>query len=38
MSNFTDPYIKSLKPRTARYEEYEGGGFGLRISPTGVKT
>ena len=38
MSNFTDPYIKSLKPRTARYEEYEGGGFGIRITPKGIKT
>lgn len=38
MGNFTDTYIKSLKPRTARYEEYEGGGFGIRITPKGVKT
>ena len=34
MSNFTDTYIKSLKPRTARYEEYEG----IRIPPKGIKT
>src|SRR3982751_1224645 len=38
MSNFTDTYIKALKPKTARYEEYEGGGFGIRVASTGVKT
>lgn len=38
MSNFTDTYIKALKPRPIRYEEYEGGGFGIRITPSGVKT
>lgn len=40
MSNFTDTYIKALKPKTARYEEYEGGGFGIRvgIAPKSVKT
>jgi integrase len=38
MSCFTDTYIKNLKPRSKRYEEYEGGGFGLRVTPKGVKT
>jgi integrase len=38
MGNFTDTYIKSLKPRTTRYEEYEGGGFGIRVTPKGIKT
>src|SRR5580693_5727108 len=38
MTNFTDTYIKALKPKAARYEEYEGGGFGIRITPNGVKT
>lgn len=40
MSNFTDTYIKALKPKTVRYEEYEGGGFGIRvgIAPQGIKT
>jgi len=38
MANFTDTYIKALKPKTERYEEYEGGGFGIRITHTGVKT
>lgn len=30
MPNFTDTYIKALKPSNSRYEEYEGGGFGIR--------
>lgn len=38
MSNFTDTYIKSLKPSIKRYEEYEGGGFGIRVTPNGVKS
>lgn len=38
MSNFTDTYIKALKPKTERYEEYEGAGFGIRITPNGVKS
>ncbi len=38
MSNFTDTYIKGLKPTVKRYEEYEGGGFGIRITPNGIKT
>lgn len=38
MSSFTDTYIKALKPLTKRYEEYEGGGFGIRITPNGIKT
>src|SRR5476651_1352185 len=38
MSSFTDTYIKALKPLIKRYEEYEGGGFGIRITPNGIKT
>ena len=38
MGNFTDTYIRSLKPQAKRYEEYEGGGFGIRVTPKGVKT
>lgn len=38
MSNFTDTYIKSLKAKVSRYEEYEGGGFGIRITPNGIKS
>ena len=38
MPNFTDTYIKSLKARLSRYEEYEGEGFGIRVSTTGAKT
>ena len=38
MSNFTDTYIRNLKGKDKRYEEYEGGGFGIRVSPTLLKT
>ena len=38
MANFTDTYIKGLKPSSKRYEEFEGGGFGIRITPNGVKS
>lgn len=38
MSNFTDTYIKGLKPSVNRYEDYEGGGFGIRVTPKGIKT
>ncbi|HDO8003177.1 tyrosine-type recombinase/integrase [Legionella pneumophila serogroup 1] len=38
MGNFTDTYIKGLKPRAKRYEEYEGGGFGIRVTPKGIKS
>jgi len=36
--HFTDAYIRSLKPRSARYEEFRDGGFGIRITPKGLKT
>lgn len=39
MSNFTNTYIKNLKPRpNKQYEEYEGQGFGIKVSPAGTKT
>ena len=38
MSNFTDTYIKALKPTNKRREIYEGAGFGIRITTTGTKT
>lgn len=38
MGIFTDTYIKGLKPKASRYEEYEGGGFGIRVTPKGVKS
>lgn len=38
MSQFTDTYIKGLKAKSKRYEEYEGGGFGIRVTPKGVKS
>lgn len=36
--NFTDTYIKSLKPKSVRYEEFRDGGFGIRVTPKGMKT
>jgi integrase len=38
MSKFTDPYIKNLKPQENRFEIREGDGFGIRVTPRGVKT
>lgn len=38
MSNFTDTYIRNLKGKEKRYEEYEGAGFGVRVSPNGIKS
>jgi integrase len=34
---FTDKMIASLKPKTERYERWEGDGFGIRVSPRGGK-
>ena len=38
MARFTDRSIAALRPKPARYEVWEGGGFGVRVSPRGVKT
>ncbi len=35
---FTDAYIRSLKPSSSRYEEFRDGGFGIRVTPKGLKT
>ena len=35
---FTDANIKHLKPRAQRYEEWDGNGFGVRVTPRGVKS
>lgn len=37
MAGFTDKFISSMRPRTERYERWEGGGFGIRVSPSGGK-
>jgi integrase len=34
---FTDRFIAALKPHAERYERWEGGGFGIRVSPSGGK-
>ena len=38
MTIFTDTYIKNLKAKDKRYEEYEGKGFGIRVSPNQLKS
>lgn len=38
MNTFTDTFIKSLKPQSKRYEKFEGGGFGVRVTPNGAKS
>jgi integrase len=38
MSGFTDTYIRNLKAKDKRYEEYEGAGFGIRVSPNQNKS
>lgn len=35
---FTDRQIKNLKPKSVRYEVWEGNGLGVRITPKGNKT
>jgi integrase len=35
---FTDKKIQNLKPKSQRYEEWEGNGFGVRVTPRGVKS
>jgi hypothetical protein len=32
---FTDKFIAALRPKDERYERWEGGGFGIRVSPRG---
>ncbi len=35
---FTDRAIKNLKVKNARYEFWEGNGFGIRVTPNGTKS
>jgi integrase len=37
MTRFTDKSIAALRPQSQRYERWEGGGFGIRVSPRGGK-
>jgi integrase len=32
---FTDKFVAALRPKAERYEKWEGGGFGIRVSPRG---
>ena len=34
----TDSRVRDLKPRPKRFEIWEGGGFGIRVTPRGVKS
>lgn len=38
MTRFTDKSIEALRPKGVRYEVWEGGGFGMRVSPGGTKS
>lgn len=38
MAMLTDTKVRALKPKSERYEVFEGGGFGLRVTPSGTKT
>jgi integrase len=38
MARFTDRHISGLKTKPNRYEEWEGNGFGIRVSPRGIKS
>lgn len=38
MMKLTDRQIKNLKPKSARYEVWEGRGFGIRVFPSGIKS
>ena len=38
MIQFTDTFIKRLKPQEKRQEKFEGGGFGILIYPAGTKS
>lgn len=37
MVRLTDATIRALKPKRDRYEKWEGNGFGVRVTPRGVK-
>jgi integrase len=37
MARFTDKFIAALRPMPERFEKWEGGGFGIRVSPGGGK-
>ena len=38
MIQFTDTYIKRLKPQDKRIEKFEGAGFGILVYPAGTKS
>lgn len=38
MPRFTDRYVNGLKRKSRRYEKWEGAGFGVRVTPRGMKS
>ncbi len=38
MATFTDAKVKALRAKDERYEMFEGNGFGIRVTPRGVKS
>jgi integrase len=38
MTRFTDRYVAGLKAQPERYTRWEGGGFGIRVTPRAVKS
>ena len=38
MGKFTDTFVRNLKAQAKRYEDYEGEGFGIRVTPNNVKS
>ena len=38
MAGFTDRYVASLRAQSKRYTRWEGGGFGIRVTPRGIKS
>src|SRR5262249_6050199 len=38
MARLTDKSIVALRTKAKRYEVWEGGGFGVRVSPRGIKS
>jgi integrase len=38
MAGFTDRYVASLRAQPERYTRWDGGGFGIRVTPRGIKS
>src|SRR5262249_42736638 len=38
VARFSDKAVAALRPKGARFEVWDGGGFGVRVSPSGQKS